>query len=235
MATSNEPTELDVLFLLFSEGMVPVRTTTVNRVIYDYDPQAEKSGFTGIAADTWYAYGVLASQKLNSNDMLLFSNSNNLLYVTFGIDPSVMQLYREYPKGVPVNIFGNNYWSQTNTQFGYVSGLMSKYMKPSDDSGMLLTPQQEPAFYFYNPTSELIYPKLKLYMSFIEYDYINDSQYIFDMINGTYPKKAKSYTLGSTNNPLKYAQEKENLMKGKAVLVPYTVASVKDIQNAGGV
>lgn len=230
------PEPLDTIFLFFKEGFVPVRVTALNTLTYDFDPEKERDSFPGITSGEFYEYGVLASKILNTPDLLYYTNSDVLQVVRIGVAPSEIKIFQEYPIGSKLNTLPQFSWSAQYTQFGGVSGLKTPYYKPTSKVELLVLPGTEPSFDFYNSSPDTEYPKLRLEIAVFSYVFLNDSNYLWQQINGVFPTKAKKYTLGNPKNLIDLTSIQHNLKdKGRgAITIPYSVSSPGDIVKAGG-
>lgn len=233
--TTNLPAELDVIFMGFKEGFVPIRVSTRNLVTYYYDFTQERTNYTGISPTSYSTLSTLSSKSLNTQDILLYTTNTQLMVVSVGVSPTNLRLFYEYPKGSKVNTFGNFTWSETLPQFGFINGFESPFLAPTDKLQFLLIPNTDIAFDAYNNTNSTAYPVFNLTMSTFTYVYLKDAQFIIDMMNLVYKLVPYKYTIGTYSNPVSYAQSKVNLMPGgPPVAIPYDVATVADIKKVWG-
>jgi len=233
--TTNLPTELDVIFMGFKEGFVPIRVSTVNMVTYYYDFTQERANYKGIGPLQFSSLGTLSSLSLNTQDILKSSKNTELMVIRVGVSPTNLRIYYEYPKGVNVNTFGNFTWSSTLTQFGFINGFESPFLEPTDKLEFLLLPQTDVAFDAYNNTNSTVFPVFNLTISIFTYAYLKDPQYIVDMMNMVYKLVPYKYTIGSYSNPVSYAQSIVNMLPGgPPTPIPYSAVSVNDIKSVWG-
>ncbi|MEM3301678.1 MAG: hypothetical protein QXX23_06985 [Thermoplasmata archaeon] len=233
--TTHLPAELDVIFMGFKEGFVPIRVSTRNLVTYYYDFKVERPNYLGIPPNSYSTLGTLSSTGLNTQDILYYTNSSQLMVVRVGFSPTNLRLFYEYPKGVKVNTFGNFVWSETLPQFGFINGFESPFLEPTDKLEFLLIPKTDIAFDAYNNTNSTVYPVFNLTISTFSYVYLRDPQYILDLMNQAYKQVPYKYTIGSYISPVSYVESKVNLMPGgPPVPIPYDATSVSDIKNVWG-
>ncbi len=229
--------ENDFLFLLFDEGMLPVRVSAVNVLEYDYDPTKEIQDFAPLSPGEYRNIGVLASTLLNAKDLLLFSQPDMLLHVSFGISPAGVKMFQSYPQGKKLRTFSTFTWSSSDTAFGSVSGAASPLMNASERGGLMILPQTEPGFELLNSEPVPVSPIFRLGLRFFGYEFITDASYCFDMVNHVYPRGPKSYSMGNAEAPFSIASNIRNLKKGVYLIIPYNTASPSDIvtlTNSGG-
>ncbi len=229
------PKELDVLFLGFKEGFIPVRVATRNYITYYYDFRTERTNFTGIPPQTMVNVQALSSNKLNKDDMLKYTENNQLMVIRLGVSPNNIRVYYT-ESGIPVNVFRPSVvWSQNNPQFGFITGYESPFYKPTAPADILIVPQASLQFSLFNSTQTTVFPIFNIEMSVFSYEYIKDPDYIFNLMEGTLPKKPYFYTIGSYYSPLLYSNTKDNMQPGApAVPIPYTITSVDDIKKVWG-
>jgi hypothetical protein len=229
------PKELDVLFLGFKEGFIPVRVATRNYLKYYYDFIVERTGFTGIPPQTFMSIGSLSSNKLGMNDILNYTEKSQLMVIRIGISPNNLRMYYS-ESGSPVNVFDPTHtWYPNNPQFGFVSGFESPFDQPTKYSDIFVVPQATIQFYLYNSTQSTVLPVFNIEMSVFKYQYIKDPDYIFHLVEGDTPKKPYFYTIGNYYTPLSYSTTVKNMMEGAPpVPIPYSLTSADDIKRVWG-
>lgn len=229
------PKELDVLFLGFKEGFLPIRVSTRNYFRYYYDFRVERFNFTGIPPLTFMGINALSSNKLNTNDMLNYSEPNQLMVIRIGVSPNNLRLY--YSEGAsPVNVFSpTQTWYPNNPQFGFITGFESPFETPTQYADIFVVPQATIQFYLYNSAQTTAFPVFNIEMDVFRYEYIRDAEYVYQLMEGTLPKKPYFYTLGNFFTPLTYSTTIKNMKPGApAVPIPYTVTSLNDIKSVWG-
>ncbi len=237
--SDNAPQPMDVLFLLFSEGYLPIRVIGTNIISYKYIPSAEQptSPYITISPQQFITYGYLASKPLNSTDILYYNfnkASPSLLYAEFGITPDYLLMFNEYGSNKKLRTFGNFTWSQNVLQFGSVSGYDSPYNDVESISGLMIMPNIDITFHFYNPLNTPATWALRLGLDYFTYEPLNDPELIYNIINLATHRKAKVYPVGNSTSLEKFSTFQQNLSPN-AKIVKYGSSTVSEIANDLGV
>ena len=135
------------------KGVVPFRVLAREQL--KFDPYV--IGYTGTSnvftADVWKDASKLGHPSDTSVDNILEVDTALQLYqVFYGITPSVVRAYMNYPSGKPRRNLNIKEVS-SKADFGYIDGYMSPYDDPQSVSEFWVPKDLDVSFAWYNPAS----------------------------------------------------------------------------------
>lgn len=142
-----------VALLFPGKGIVPFRVLTREQIKFDPYVVKYSSTVTAFTADQWKDASKLGHPTDTSVDNILEVDEKMHLYqVFYGIRPSGIRAYMNYPSGKPRRNLDIKEVS-AKADFGYVDGYQSPYDNPQPVSEFWVPKDLDVSFGWYNPAS----------------------------------------------------------------------------------